>query len=77
MASVCEICGKGPMQGVKYTRRGAAKRRGGAGQKVTGKNKRILLPNLQRVRVVIGGTPRRLYVCTSCLKAGKIAKLAR
>jgi large subunit ribosomal protein L28 len=24
------------------------------------------------VRTVIGGTPKRLHVCTSCIKAGKI-----
>jgi large subunit ribosomal protein L28 len=77
MASVCEICGKSPMRGVKYTRRGAAKRKGGAGQKVTGKTKRMLMPNLQRVRTVTNGTPRRLFVCTSCLSAGKVVKKAR
>ena len=31
-------------------------------------------PNLQRVRVDVGGAPRRVYVCTRCLKAGKITK---
>ena len=36
--------------------------------------KRRWEPNLQRVRVVIGGTPQRAYVCTRCLKAGKVQK---
>jgi large subunit ribosomal protein L28 len=31
-------------------------------------------PNLQRVRIDDNGTPRRVYVCTRCLKAGKVAK---
>jgi large subunit ribosomal protein L28 len=31
-------------------------------------------PNLQRVRVMIGGTPTRAYVCTRCLRAGKVEK---
>jgi large subunit ribosomal protein L28 len=33
-------------------------------------------PNLQKVRVDEGGSPRRVYVCTRCLKAGKIQKYA-
>jgi large subunit ribosomal protein L28 len=31
-------------------------------------------PNLQRIRIDDDGTPRRVYVCTRCLKAGKVAK---
>jgi large subunit ribosomal protein L28 len=31
-------------------------------------------PNLQRVRINDAGTPRRVYVCTRCLKAGKVTK---
>ena len=32
-------------------------------------------PNLQHVRIVVGGTPQRAYVCTRCLKAGKVQKV--
>ena len=32
------------------------------------------LPNVQRVRVVHGSNSRRMRVCTSCLKAGKVQK---
>jgi len=31
-------------------------------------------PNLQRVRVLLDGKPMRAYVCTRCLKAGKVQK---
>jgi large subunit ribosomal protein L28 len=31
-------------------------------------------PNLQKVRIEVKGTPRREYVCTRCLKAGKVSK---
>ena len=31
-------------------------------------------PNLQRVRVNLGGQRQRAYVCTRCLKAGKVQK---
>ena len=36
--------------------------------------KRRFEPNLQRVRVLIAGKPTRAYVCTRCLKAGKVQK---
>jgi large subunit ribosomal protein L28 len=39
-------------------------------------SKRRFEPNLQRVRIDDNGTPRRVYVCTRCLKAGKVAKAA-
>ena len=34
--------------------------------------KRRFNPNLQRVRVLLDGHPKRAYVCTRCLKAGKV-----
>lgn len=36
--------------------------------------KRRFNPNLQRVRVLVGGQPRRVYVCTRCLKGDRVAK---
>jgi large subunit ribosomal protein L28 len=36
--------------------------------------KRRFDPNLQRVRVILKGAPTRAYVCTRCLKAGKVHK---
>jgi large subunit ribosomal protein L28 len=36
--------------------------------------KRRFMPNIQRVRVVVDGRPRRMKVCTSCLKAHKVQK---
>ena len=38
--------------------------------------KRRFNPNLQKVRIQVNGSPRREYVCTRCLKAGKVAKHA-
>jgi large subunit ribosomal protein L28 len=31
-------------------------------------------PNLQKIRVLVGGVKTRAYVCTRCLKAGKVQK---
>ena len=37
-------------------------------------SKRRFDPNLQRVKVKEGGTTRHAWVCTSCLRSGKVAK---
>ena len=37
-------------------------------------NKRVWKPNLQRVKVVIEGTPQRISVCTRCLRSGKVER---
>lgn len=51
-------------------------------QTVTGNNvshsnrrtRRTWQANLQRVRIMVDGAPRRTYVCTKCLKSGKVAR---
>lgn len=74
MSFVCKICGKGPMSGRTIKRRGMAKAKGGAGRKITGRTLRRFLPNLQRIKVVINGVKKSVYVCTRCIKKGKIQK---
>jgi len=32
--------------------------------------------NLQKVRIIEGGTKKRVLVCTRCLKSNKVAKSA-
>ncbi|MGH9023223.1 MAG: 50S ribosomal protein L28 [Acidimicrobiia bacterium] len=61
MSAVCQICGKAPRFGMRVSH---SHRR----------TKRRWLPNIRKVRAVVAGTPRRLRVCTSCLKAGKVTK---
>jgi large subunit ribosomal protein L28 len=75
MARVCEFCNKRTEVGNQITRRGLAKAKGGVGRKVTGRSKRTFKPNLQRVRAKVGGSMRRVRLCTRCLKAGKISKV--
>lgn len=61
MAAVCDICAKVP----------------GFGHNVPWSKKKTLRrwnPNIQRVRAVVEGTPKRLNVCTACLKAGKVSR---
>ncbi len=38
------------------------------------KTKRVFKPNLQRIRIVTAQGPRRAYVCTRCIRSGKITK---
>ena len=64
MASVCDICGKKPSFGMNVSH---SHRR----------TKRRWNPNVQRVRVVVDGTPKRLHVCTSCIRGGKVIKPPR
>ena len=63
MAKVCHSCGKGPSFGNSRSHSMIATRR-------------RFNPNLQKVRALVDGAPRRINVCTRCLKAGKITKAA-
>lgn len=76
MGRRCQICGKGPSRGYSIKRRGLAKAKGGVGRKITGRTKRSWLPNIQRVRAVIEGVVRRIKVCTTCLRSGRVTKPA-
>ncbi|MFC1753357.1 50S ribosomal protein L28 [Thermoproteota archaeon] len=76
MARTCSICGKRPVRGNTIKRRGMARKKGGAGKKITGITGRVFRPNLQRVKAFIGGTRKHILVCTKCLKAGKVKKTA-
>jgi large subunit ribosomal protein L28 len=61
MSKVCSVCGKKPGFGNNRSHSMVA-------------TKRRFDPNLQRVRVLVDGVARRAYVCTRCLKSGKVTK---
>ena len=61
MSKVCHSCGKGPAFGNSRSHSMVA-------------TKRRFNPNLQKVRALVAGSPQRVYVCTRCLKAGKVVK---
>jgi large subunit ribosomal protein L28 len=63
MASVCEVCGKRPSFGMSISHSHV-------------RSKRVWRPNIQRIRTLVDGVPRRQYVCTGCIKAGKVVKRA-
>ncbi len=74
MRKQCVLCGKGAMSGKSLVRKGLAKKKGGTGSKVSRANKRKFLPNLQKMRILIDGHPKKVYVCTRCIKKGRIVK---
>ncbi len=76
MSRVCEFCGKRTETGAIVAKRGLAKSKGGVGRKVTGVSKRTFKPNIQSVRALIDGETRRVKICTSCLRSGRIQKPA-
>jgi len=61
MARVCDICGKGPQFGNNISH----------AHNVT---KRRWNVNLRQVHAKVGGSNKRLRVCTSCLRSGKVVK---
>jgi large subunit ribosomal protein L28 len=63
MARVCDVCGRGPQFGHKISH----------AHNVT---KRRWNLNLQSVRAVVKGASKRMRVCTSCIRSGKIQKAA-
>jgi large subunit ribosomal protein L28 len=38
------------------------------------RTKRRWNPNIQKIRALVNGSPKRLAVCTGCIKAGKVTK---
>ena len=62
MSKRCDVCDKGPVAGNTVSHSHV-------------RTKRRFMPNLQNVRAVIKpGLVRRMKVCCSCLKAGKITR---
>ena len=63
MAAKCDVCAKAPSFGhsISHSHR---------------RTKRRWNPNIQSVRTKINGTSKRLNVCTSCIKAGKVTRAA-
>jgi len=63
MAKKCVYCGKGTTFGRNISH----------AHNVTSRPFRA---NLQKVRAVIDGVPRRVYACTRCIRSGKVVKPA-
>ncbi|NTU43072.1 MAG: 50S ribosomal protein L28 [Nitrospirales bacterium] len=59
--AVCSVCGK----------------KRGVGNNVShanNKTKRVLMPNIQRIRVTTDHGTKKTYVCTRCIRSGSVVK---
>jgi large subunit ribosomal protein L28 len=64
LAQRCDICGKGTLFGNSVSHANNA-------------TKRRWNPNLQRVRAWFEGRVKNIYVCTRCLRSGRVQKVVR
>jgi large subunit ribosomal protein L28 len=64
MAKACEVCGKTARYGNQISH-------------AHNTSRRRWEPNLQPVRVLLNGVPKRIRVCTRCLRSGKVLKNVR
>ncbi|HZK33213.1 MAG TPA: 50S ribosomal protein L28 [Tissierellaceae bacterium] len=61
MARVCDVCGKGKVFGnkISFSNR---------------KSSKSWSPNLRSVKAVVNGSPKRIKVCTRCLRSGYVER---
>ena len=64
MAYRCSICAKGSHSGNSYSHSHRA-------------TKRVFRPNLQKQKVVLDGRTVSAYVCSSCIKSGRVVRPTR
>ena len=64
MAQVCDICGKGPQFGNNISH----------AHNVTRRRWNV---NLQAVKALVNGAPKRIRVCASCIKSGRSPRRRR
>ncbi len=61
MSRECAICGKGPKFGsnVSHSHRKTPKK---------------WSANVQKIRIIKEGSPQNVFVCTKCIKSGKVVR---
>lgn len=64
MPKVCKICGKGPFFGHSVSHSHKA-------------SKKKWKPNLQHVKAKTDSGNRQIWVCTRCLRSGKVTKVTK
>lgn len=61
MSRKCDVCGKKPLFGNRISHSNNA-------------THRRFNPNIRKMRVVVDGMKKRIYICTDCLSAGKVER---
>ena len=64
MSRKCAVCEKGPMAGNNVSH-------------AHNLTRRRWLPNLQKIKVELNGKVKNVYVCTSCIRSGKVRKVVQ
>jgi large subunit ribosomal protein L28 len=59
--AVCSVCGKKKVSGNNVSH-------------ANNRTKRVFMPNLQKIKMQTANGIRRSYVCTRCLRSGKVKK---
>lgn len=61
MAAFCEVCNKHTGTGMNVSHSHI-------------RTKRKWKPNIQHVRAIVDGQIKRIYVCTKCLRSGRVER---
>ncbi|HXW68619.1 MAG TPA: 50S ribosomal protein L28 [Dissulfurispiraceae bacterium] len=59
--AACSICGKQRAVGNNVSH-------------ANNRTKRVLMPNIQKIRIITDHGNKRSYVCTRCIRSGKVVK---
>ena len=57
----CEYCGKDVAFGIQVSHS-------------HGRSNRTWKPNVKRVKAIVDGTPKHVYVCTRCMRSGNVTR---
>ena len=57
----CEVCGKGVVFGIKVSHSHI-------------RSNRTWKPNVRKVKAIVNGAPKKVNVCTRCLRSGKVER---
>jgi large subunit ribosomal protein L28 len=61
MAFACDFCKKGPVSGNKVSHSNI-------------KTRTRWLPNIRKMKALVGGTTRTVRACTRCIRSGKVTR---
>jgi large subunit ribosomal protein L28 len=73
MPHVCYFTGRKSITGWTKSEKGA-RRDGGVGNKIKGRTKRRVKANLKKLKIVVDGEVKKVWVSTSAIKRGWVVK---
>lgn len=76
MPRECVFTGRRARGGWTKAEKGA-RRDGGVGNKIKGRTKRLVKPNLKKLRIVLDGTVQNVWVSTKAMRQGLVVKPSR